>query len=150
MFFNQSEFKMIRKYNENEIESVLDIWLTVSIQAHDFVEAVFWESQVENMRNIYIPASETYVYEQDSRIVGFYAMYESNLAAIFIAPEFQGNGIGKQLMAHAKNQRTTLTLSVYKENEASCQFYLSQGFKVVSEQADEHTGHLEYTMGWGT
>ncbi|TOK35100.1 GNAT family N-acetyltransferase, partial [Vibrio parahaemolyticus] len=108
-----------------------------------------WESQLENMRNIYIPASETYVYEVESKVVGFYALYENSLAAIFVYPELQGKGIGKQLLSHAKAQRAVLSLSVYKENQASYQFYLSQGFKVVSEQVDEHTGHSEYTMSSG-
>ncbi|PWI32391.1 N-acetyltransferase [Vibrio albus] len=137
---------MIRKYRESDIESVLTIWLVASVEAHDFVAPEFWESQVKNMRNIYIPASEVYVYEQEGNIVGFYALYESNLAAIFVTPEYQGQGIGKQLIQHAKEQRAPLTLSVYKENEASINFYLSQGFTVVSEQADEHSGHQEYTM----
>ncbi|NMR77527.1 GNAT family N-acetyltransferase, partial [Vibrio alginolyticus] len=52
---------MIRKYNENDMGSVLEIWLNASVKAHDFISAEFWESQLENMRNIYIPASETYV-----------------------------------------------------------------------------------------
>lgn len=141
---------MIRKFNEFDMDSVLEIWLTASIKAHDFVEAAFWESQIENMRNIYIPASETYVYERDSKVTGFYALNENNLAAIFVHPEFQGQGIGKQLMSHARKQRIRLTLNVYKENEASYQFYLSQGFSVISEQVDKHTGHLEYTMSTGT
>ncbi|WP_375056801.1 N-acetyltransferase [Zobellella sp. DQSA1] len=141
---------MIRKYNKNDLDSVLEIWLNASVKAHDFVSAEFWRSQTENMRNIYIPASETYVYEIDSKVVGFYALHESSLAAIFVVPDLQGKGIGKQLLNHAKSQRTTLTLSVYKANQASYQFYLSQGFKVVSEQLDEHTGHLEYTMSLGT
>jgi putative acetyltransferase len=54
--------------------------------------------------SIYIPASETYVYEQDLKVVGCYAFYESNLAAIVVAPDYQDNGIGKQLMVHAKNK----------------------------------------------
>ncbi|HBC3450883.1 TPA: N-acetyltransferase [Vibrio parahaemolyticus] len=140
---------MIRKYNENDMDSVLEIWLNASVKAHDFISAEFWESQVENMCNIYIPASETYVYEAESKVVGFYALYENSLAAIFVAPELQGQGIGKQLLSHAKTQRAELCLSVYKENRASYQFYLSQGFKVVSEQLDEHTGHPEYTMSSG-
>ncbi|MBE3936079.1 N-acetyltransferase [Vibrio parahaemolyticus] len=140
---------MIRKYNENDMDSVLDIWLNASVIAHDFISAEFWESQVENMRNIYIPASETYVYEAESKVVGFYALYENSLAAIFVSPELQGQGIGKQLLSHAKARRAVLSLSVYKENQTSYQFYLSQGFKVVSEQVDEHTGHLEYTMSSG-
>ncbi len=141
---------MIRKFDGSDIGPVLDIWLSASIKAHDFVDASFWESQVENMRNIYIPASETYVFESNSKVVGFYSLNENNLAAIFVSPEFQGKGIGKQLMLHAKKQRVRLILSVYKENKASCQFYLSQGFSVVSEQTDEHTGHQEYTMSFGT
>ncbi|OEA00822.1 N-acetyltransferase [Vibrio parahaemolyticus] len=141
---------MIRKHNSNDLDSVLEIWLEASVKAHDFVPADFWGSQVENMRNIYIPASEVFVYEIESKIVGFYALYESTLAAIFVFPEFQGKGIGKQLLSHAKAQRAILSLSVYKENQASYQFYLSHGFTVVSEQRDEHTGHLEYTMSSGT
>lgn len=141
---------MIRIYNDNDLDSVLKIWLTVSVKAHDFVSAEFWKSQVDNMRNIYLPASEICVYETGSKVVGFYALYENNLAAIFVEPDLQGKGIGKQLLNHAKSQRVMLTLSVYKENQASYQFYLSQGFKVVSEQLDEHTGHLEYIMSTGT
>lgn len=140
--------KMIRKYTENDLAPILEIWLEASIKAHYFVPAEFWQSQIENMRNIYLPASETYVFESASHVVGFYALYENNLAAIFVAPEWQGKGIGKQLLNHAKNQRTALTLSVYAENEPSYQFYLSQGFNVISEQADEHTGQPEYTMRW--
>lgn len=137
---------MIRKFNESDMDFVLDIWLAASIEAHDFVDASFWESQVESMRDIYIPASETYVFECKSKVVGFYSLNKDNLAAIFVSPEFQGKGIGKQMMSHAKKQRDRLTLSVYKENEASYHFYLSQGFTVISEQIDEHTGHREYRM----
>lgn len=140
---------MIREFSGSDIDPVLDIWLSASIKAHDFVEASFWESQVENMRNIYIPASETYVFESGSKVAGFYSLYENNLAAIFVLPELQGRGIGKQLITHAKNQRVRLTLSVYKENEDGYQFYLSQGFAVVSEQTDEQTGQHEYKMSTG-
>ncbi len=59
--FDLSESKMIRKYNDSDTEAVLAIWLEASIKAHDFVEAEFWKSQLENMRKIYIPASDTYV-----------------------------------------------------------------------------------------
>ncbi|WP_104401642.1 N-acetyltransferase [Vibrio penaeicida] len=137
---------MIRPIKNQEIEAVLDIWLTASIQAHDFIKADFWRSQLDNMRNVYLPASEVCVYEQGGDIVGFYALYEDNLAAIFVSPECQGKGVGKALISDAKARRQSLTLSVYKDNHASYQFYLSQGFRAVSEQDDEHTGHPEITM----
>ncbi|MEZ8821928.1 MULTISPECIES: N-acetyltransferase [Vibrio] len=137
---------MIREYNPADIEVVLDIWLTASIKAHDFVAPEFWESQVGNMRDIYIPASITYVYQVDGEVCGFYSLYEGILAAIFVSPQHQGCGVGKQLIQHAKLECPNLSLNVYKENQATIEFYLSQGFSIVSEQTDEHTGHQEYTM----
>ncbi|MGN2613026.1 N-acetyltransferase [Aliivibrio fischeri] len=141
---------MIRQYTPQDINVVLDIWLNSSIKAHDFVSAEFWVSQVDNMRDIYIPASITYVAEVDSKVVGFCSLYENMLAAIFVSPEYQGKGIGKQLISHAKEQCPVLALNVYSENVASYQFYLSQGFTVISEQVCEHTGHMEYTMSSNT
>ncbi|WP_086968226.1 N-acetyltransferase [Vibrio coralliirubri] len=137
---------MIREYRPADIETVLDIWLTASIKAHDFVAPEFWESQVGNMRDIYIPASITYVYQVDGEVCGFYSLYEGILAAIFVSPQHQGCGVGKQLIQHAKLEYLNLSLNVYKENQATIEFYLSQGFSIVSEQTDEHTGHQEYTM----
>jgi len=137
---------MIREYTADDIDAVADIWLSASIKAHDFIEPSFWESQVDNMINVYIPDSKTYVYVKDLIIIGFYSLCGNNLAAIFVSPEYQGHGVGKKLMAHAKNQRTSITLSVYKENRKSYQFYLAQGFKVITEQVDQHTGHMEYIM----
>ncbi|WP_061030809.1 N-acetyltransferase [Vibrio splendidus] len=137
---------MIREYRPADIETVLDIWLTASIKAHDFVAPEFWESQVGNMRDIYIPASITYVYQVDGEVCGFYSLYEGILAAIFVSPQHQGCGVGKQLIQHAKLEYPNLSLNVYKENQATIEFYLSQGFSIVSEQTDEHTGHQEYTM----
>ncbi|MFA0125675.1 GNAT family N-acetyltransferase, partial [Vibrio sp. 10N.261.48.A2] len=85
-------------------------------------------------------------FQVDGKVRGFYSLYEGLLAAIFVCPEHQGSGIGKHLMQHAKLECPNLSLNVYKENQATIDFYLSQGFNIVSEQADEHTGHREYTM----
>ena len=140
---------MIRISTPQDTDAVLDIWLSASIQAHDFIDASFWLSQVDAMRTLYLPASEVYVFERDGGVVGFHALHGDNLAALFVAPALQGQGIGRQLLAHAKNQRAVLNLSVYQENQASCRFYLAQGFVVVSEQTDAHTGHREYSMRCG-
>ena len=137
---------MIREYRAADIDAVLDIWLEASIKAHDFIAPEFWKSQVCNMRNIYLPSSQTYVYLNGGQVRGFYSLHEGVLAAIFVNPTEQGYGIGKQLMTHAKLQCPNLSLSVYKENQASIGFYLSQGFEIVREQVDEHTGNQEYFM----
>ncbi len=137
---------MIRKYRDGDLETILDIWLNESIVAHDFVPAAFWQSLLTKMRTLYLPMSEIYVFDKESGVAGFYALFETSLAAIFVANKWQGQGIGKQLLSHAKAQRAGLNLTVYQQNQASYQFYLSQGFTVVGEQVDEHTGCSEFVM----
>ncbi|KDM89886.1 N-acetyltransferase [Photobacterium galatheae] len=139
---------MIRTFTTADMEPVLNIWLAASLKAHDFIPADFWQSQVENMRTLYLPASAVYVYEDEETVKGFYALYDNQLAAIFVTPEAQGKGIGKTLLNHAKMQREMLSLNVYQRNQASYQFYLSQGFEVTAESTDEHTGEAEWVMAF--
>ncbi|NMX62929.1 N-acetyltransferase [Pseudomonas sp. WS 5079] len=137
---------MIRPLDPKDLDCVLQIWLDASLIAHDFIDAAFWQSQVENMRNLYLPASQTFVIERQSTVVGFYSLLEQQMAALFVAPDCQGQGLGKQLVAHARKQQPVLTLAVYKNNSASYQFYLSQGFVVTHEEIDEHSGQAQYWM----
>lgn len=137
---------MIRKFSERDMDSVLDVWLESSVQAHDFMGRGFWESKLEDMRNLYIPASETYVYESAGTIKGFFSLHEDMLAAIFVAPGYQGEGIGKQMIEKAKTLRTRITLEVYKENQNSVAFYRRCGFNEIVEKDDPHTGHRALIM----
>ena len=139
---------MIRDFQSSDMEDVLNIWLSASIHAHDFVAKEFWESKVVEMREVYLPASESYVYEENGYIKGFVSLYGETLAAIFVLPNAQRQGIGKQLIQKAQERRQTLNLSVYKENTPSIEFYHKCGFLPVKKQVDKHTGHLEVVMVW--
>ncbi|MEN7549550.1 N-acetyltransferase [Rapidithrix thailandica] len=139
---------MIRKLENRDINEVLSIWLEASFIAHHFIPKHFWESQVEPMKNLYIPHSETWVYEENEKILGFVSLNKGELAAIFIDPSQQKKGIGKALLTQARSLREKLTLKVFKENTAAKAFYLKQGFVVTSEQTDPMTGHPELVMTW--
>ncbi|MBN1333007.1 MAG: GNAT family N-acetyltransferase [Synergistales bacterium] len=107
---------MIRAYRQADIDKVLNIWLDASIKAHHFIEKEFWESKVIDMRESYLPASEIFVFEEDEIIKGFVALSGDTLAAIFVSPNEQGKGIGKQLIDKSKEVRRNLELTLYKEN----------------------------------
>ncbi|MBN7768840.1 N-acetyltransferase [Marinobacter daepoensis] len=141
---------MIRGYRAADIDQVLEIWLSASIKAHHFIDSSFWTSKVSEMREVYIPASETFLYEVEGEVVGFYSLYENNLAAIFIVPGLQGKGLGSDLIDDAKNRRERLQLAVYKENTPSIEFYEKHGFTLLGEQIDEHTGHSELIMEYSS
>ena len=137
---------MIRKYEQSDIDQILKIWLTASIIAHKFVPKDFWKSKVKDIKEIYIPMAETYVYEDRGIVEGFIALIDNTIAAVFVTPGNQGKGIGKLLINKAKKIRKNLNLCVYKENQNSTEFYKKCGFIVKKEQIDELTGHPELVM----
>lgn len=139
---------MIRACRPSDMDTILNIWLSASIKAHDFIAAGFWQSKLDDMRNIYLPASETRVYEAEGSVAGFYSLYENTLAAIFVAPEWQGKGLGSVLLDDAKARRGSLQLTVYKANTPSIRFYEKHGFAALAEQLDEHSGHPELVMSY--
>jgi putative acetyltransferase len=139
---------MIRDFRNVDLEPVLDIWLRASIQAHHFIAAKFWHSQLAAMREVYLPGAMSRVFEADGTVVGFCSVYGDTLAALFVSPERQGDGIGTQLLADAMASKSTLQLTVYSANAPSIHFYENQGFVVLNEQLDAHTGHLEKVMRW--
>ncbi|KPZ72260.1 MULTISPECIES: N-acetyltransferase [Shewanella] len=144
----RAETQMIRVMREQDLDSAVAIWLTASIKAHSFVAEEFWQSQQQNMRDVYLPHSESWVYEDNGHILGFISYYEGSIPAIFVDPQSQSNGIGTQLLDTVKNQYEQLTLTVYAENEKTHQFYLRHGFSDVGKCICEHTGQKQLEMRW--
>lgn len=93
---------MIRAYKENDIDILIDIWYKGSLQAHDFIDSGYWESQIEEMKEKYIPMSATHVITNQTKIIGFISMVEDYLAALFIDVAYQNNGAGKELLNFEK------------------------------------------------
>lgn len=141
---------MIRSYKLQDTDRVIHIWLESSILAHRFIPAMYWIGKQEDMRNVYLPASHTYVFEDENTglVQGFVSMTGSYLAALFVIPESQGTGIGKALLEHVKERHTEITLNVYAKNEPSVLFYEKQGFRLIKEQTEEGTGEKEFVMKW--
>ncbi|TFB09183.1 GNAT family N-acetyltransferase, partial [Candidatus Marinimicrobia bacterium MT.SAG.3] len=105
---------MIRKYEEKDIDELLDAWYSASKVAHPLGSEDFFEQERKNIRELYIPNVETWVYEKDSKVVGFISLMENEVGAIFLDPDLHGTGIGRALMEHAKSLRTFLELDVFK------------------------------------
>ena len=141
---------MIRKIEPEEINDVLGVWINASTQAHGFIDKEFWKSKIDDMREIYIPNSDTYIFKENKIIKGFFSLHGNTLAAMFVSPEFQGNGIGQKLMVKAKSLRSRLELTVYKENPKSIEFYKKCGFRSIKEKINEHTGHIEILMKYSS
>lgn len=133
---------MIRRFRENDVETLIEIWRTASEVATPFLSAKFMAAEPDNIRNVYMPNAETWVYETDDTVVGFIALIGDEVGAIFVHPDTQGHGIGRALMDHAANLRDSLFLDVFKENAIGRHFYDRYGFHYEHEYVHEQTGHV--------
>jgi|SRR5690625_4771738 len=138
----------ITKYKETDINKLIDIWYNGSITAHHFIDKDYWKSQKKDMKEKYIPMSETYVVSNDKEVIGFVSMVDDYLAALFIDGDHQGYGYGKKLLNFVKEQRDRIQLKVYKKNENAVNFYLKNGFVLNEELIDEPTAEEELLMEW--
>lgn len=138
---------MIRKLNEADIDKVMDIWMKSTIKAHDFISKEYWQNNYNTVKEVYIPMSETFVYKDVQGIKGFISVINNEfIGALFVDIDFQGNGIGKQLIDYAVSKYGKLLLAVYKENKKSVEFYINRGFKIIEEQINDDSKNVEYIM----
>ncbi|UYW01908.1 GNAT family N-acetyltransferase [Flavobacterium agricola] len=138
----------IQTASSNNYEQLAEIWFKASIIAHNFIAQSYWQQNILAMQTQYLPNAEVYVAIANKQPVGFIALKNNCLVAIFIDPNFQGKGIGTQLLHYAKQLKSELTLQVYQKNKQAVQFYLQQGFIIVNETVDETTQQLEYVLRW--
>ena len=140
---------MIRKFENLDLDAVMQIWLQANLDAHAFIPASFWEAHFEIVRDM-LPQAELYVHENEAprQIDGFIGLTENHIEGIFVAESARSKGVGKSLLEYAKSCKPYLTLSVYQKNERALAFYRREKFVVQSEGIDEDTNEAEIQMFW--
>ncbi len=138
---------MIRMFDARDLDQVMELWLNGNIEAHDFIPRNYWESNAPMVREQLLQA-EIYVYETDGKILGFVGLQGDYLAGIFVDRHARSMGIGGQLIHYVQKIRRTLILNVYRKNQSAMEFYLREGFSVLSEDIDEATGETDIVLSW--
>lgn len=144
---NCIEVKMIRKFENKDLEIIMEIWLSANIQAHDFISKDYWKNNFDLVKSI-LPDAEIYIYESGDKIQAFVGTDNGYIAGIFVSAEMQSKGIGKQLLDKLKDLYSQLSLTVYKKNIKAVNFYQREQFVIQQEQIDKKTGEVEYYMVW--
>ena len=107
---------MIRKHTKKDLEQILNVWHHSSTLAHPFLTSAFVEKVKSDMRNMYIPDSDTWVYEKDSEIVGFISMINNEIGGLFVMPNILGKGIGTKLVNFVSENHESLEVEVFEKN----------------------------------
>ncbi len=131
---------MIRRYNADDLAELLDVWYDASQIAHPFLTRDFLDRERRNVTQEYLPIAETWVFEEEGRVVGFIALIGNEVGGIFVTPRRHGQGIGRALMDQARASRNHLDVEVFEANEIGRAFYHAYGFEVVRAGVHEETG----------
>ena len=140
---------MIRKFETQDLDAVMQIWLHGNLDAHPFIPASFWTDHFEIVRDM-LPQAELYVHENEAtrQIDGVIGLTENHIEGLFVVKSARSKGIGKALLEYVKSRKPRLTLSVYQKNERALAFYQREQFVVHSEGIDEDTNEAEIQMHW--
>lgn len=139
---------MIKELDISKIDSIMKIWLETNIIAHDFISEDYWKSNYDFVKKV-LPESTVFVYEEDGEIRGFIGIMEkSYIAGLFVATQYQSNGIGSRLIEKCKEYYPILKLDVYAKNLKAITFYKKHGFKIEQERENDETKEIEYSMIW--
>jgi len=131
---------MIRKHVEKDLEQIMIVWHESSTLAHPFLNSEFVENVKSDMRNIYIPDSDTWVYENDFGVVGFISMIGEEIGGLFVLPECHSKGIGTKLVNFVSEFQDKLEVEVFKKNKIGRSFYDKYGFTLTKEFTHEQSG----------
>ena len=138
---------MVRDFQAEDLNRIMELWLETNIQAHDFIKKSYWQDHFDEVKEI-LPNASVYVYEDNGIIEGFIGLVDNYIAGIFISKDNQSRGIGRQLLHHVKENHNELSLKVYEKNQRAVKFYLREGFLVAEKQEDRENGEVEYEMVW--
>ncbi|MFD1412077.1 GNAT family N-acetyltransferase [Lapidilactobacillus gannanensis] len=133
----------------SELDQLMKIWLAGNLAAHNFVSPDYWLSHQDQVREL-LSTSQLMVAKHNQEIVGFlgYLPESHEVAGLFVAHDWQHQGIGQQLMATLKARKPVLVLYAYERNQGACQFYQQQGFRITRRQLDETVGQVELEFSW--
>ncbi|WP_171235330.1 GNAT family N-acetyltransferase [Ruegeria sp. HKCCA6837] len=90
------------------------------------------------------------VAESDVGVVGFLALNETEINSLYLHMKARGQGIGRQLLDHAKSRQTRLSLYAFQANTGACKFYERNGFAEVgrSDGADNDENLPDIRFIW--
>lgn len=129
-----------RPWSPSDMEACMNIWRAGSDFAHPFLSAAELDADAILVRNIYMPATDITVAEQAGQVLGFIALSDNFIGALFVHPAHHRRGIGARLLDHAAQHHPTLIVEVYAANHSARDFYAETGFV-------ETMGHLTDDQG---
>ncbi|WP_242122893.1 acetyltransferase [Sphingobium sp. Sx8-8] len=129
---------------------LLDIWRRAVDATHDFL-APEDRAAIDAEVAAFLPHMSAWLATSpDDIAIGFMIVDGSHMQALFIDPDWRGQGIGRRLIDHALSLHPTLTTDVNEQNGQAIGFYEAMRFARTGRSEQDGQGrpypliHLRY------
>jgi ribosomal protein S18 acetylase RimI-like enzyme len=95
------------------------------------------------VREVMLVKDEVWVAEEAREVVGFVAFREGWIDHLYVHPDWQGRGIGPELLAKPLQYRQVRRLWTFQKNARARKFYEARGFKLVELTDGSHNEEKE-------
>jgi ribosomal protein S18 acetylase RimI-like enzyme len=140
----------IRPYRPADFDAVT--WLLLQSWKSNGVRTPIFESVITvTRRNLgrELPKGAAHVATIWTRIVGLITFRENEIPNLFVAPAFQGQGIGRQLLDFAKAQHAGgLWLTTLAQNTNARRFYEREGLTLRVTRVGRRPGYRICWYDW--
>jgi ribosomal protein S18 acetylase RimI-like enzyme len=143
---------IIRPARPDEYDEVARVWMEswASVGLEDASDFLLAELRARVPMEIEKGWS-LYVADDNQGLAAMLAMHlpDCYLDQLFVAPEYQGSGLGRQLLAFTRLQLPDeIWLRCVHENEKAWRWYEREGFVFEKEQIDTTTGRAMKYYRW--
>jgi putative acetyltransferase len=132
---------IIRRATPADCAILLDRWLRGVQATHSFVSPADIEAMTPKVRSYLSSDAQIWVAcDESGTAMGFMGLSAGKIDSMFLAPEFMGRGVGRQMVRHAQSQWADLTVDANEQNEAATGFYEACGFVVTGRSELDEQG----------
>jgi len=142
----------LRTYTARDEQASVALWLRAWQAAYpelDFAARLDWWRR--RWRDELLPTAQVVVAEASDGMIGFVTVDARTLYLdqIVVAPEHWASGVGKALIAVAKQLSPTgLELHVNTDNARAIRFYEKLGFSITGDGVNPISGKPVHRMRW--
>ena len=136
-FENQSEPMIsIRPFELTDLDDYMVMWWGASQAGHPFIDEAARLKDHDEMRDVLLPASETYCAFHGDTLVGAVSLKENTVVGLFVHADFHGQGHGLALMNYVRALRSGMPLEVevFEQNTRAVRFYRRFGFEPIERK----------------
>lgn len=140
----------ISRPTPQDYDELIQVWEASVRHTHDFLTEEQIQFYKPLIKKHYLPAVDLYIIRNSyGKIAAFTGLSDELIEMLFVHPDSQGKGYGRQLIEFAIQKKQIDKVDVNVQNEKALQFYLHMGFQIIGREETDSMGkpfpifHLE-------